>query len=107
MRAPDSQTRSSASLTRPPGGFTLIELAISLAIIAALLSAAVVSIGAVLGTKARAAAGELGGVIRSLYDTAALSGKTCRLVFKLSGEKEEGAEYWAECAQGSLTTSGN
>jgi general secretion pathway protein H len=90
-------------------GFTLIELAIALAIAAVLFAAVAISLGAITGTKAKASAGELGGVIRSLYDTAALSGKTCRLVFQLPGPKEddEPTRYWAECASGSLTTSKN
>jgi general secretion pathway protein H len=88
-------------------GFTLIELSIALVIIAVLFAAVVVSIGAVTGSKAKASAGELGGVIRSLYDTAALSGKTCRLVFEMAEPKDDEGEtkYWAECAAGNLTTS--
>ncbi len=88
-------------------GFTLIELAIALAIAAVLFAAVVISLGAITGSQAKASAGELGGVIRSLYDTAALSGKTCRLVFQLPGPKDDGepARYWAECASGNITTS--
>jgi general secretion pathway protein H len=88
------------------GGFTLIELSVALAIAAVMFAGAVVSIGALTGTKAKAAAGELGGTIRSLYDTASLSGKTCRLVFQLPGPKEEavGVTYRAECAASGLTT---
>lgn len=87
------------------GGFTLIELSVALAIAAVMFAGAVVSIGALTGTKAKAAAGELGGTIRSLYDTASLSGKTCRLVFQLPGPKDEdvGVKYRAECAAGGLT----
>lgn len=87
-------------------GFTLIELSVALAIAAVMFGMAVVSIGALTGSKARAAAGELGGVIRSLYDTAALSGRTCRLVFELPAEKDDDspATYRAECAAGALAT---
>jgi len=86
-------------------GFTLIELTITLAIIALLFAAVVVSVGAITGTKAKATAAELAGVARSLYDTAALSGKTCRLVFQLPGPRqEEQTRYWAECAAGNVTT---
>ncbi|MFZ5471059.1 MAG: pilus assembly FimT family protein [Myxococcota bacterium] len=86
-------------------GVTLIELMIALTLITVFFSVAVLSVGALTGTKAKAAAGELGGVIRSLYDTAALSGKTCRLVFELPGPKEDEdvARYWAECAAGNVT----
>src|SRR5436305_677525 len=87
-------------------GFTLIELTIALVIVALLFSATVLSIGAVTGSKAKAATGELGGVIRSLYDTSGLSGKTCRIVFDIPDPKDEDAEtkYRAECAAGALTT---
>ena len=68
-------------------GMTLIEVSISLGIAAVLFAAVTVSIGAVTGTKAKASASELAGVIRSLYDTAALSGKTCRLVFDMADPK--------------------
>lgn len=88
-------------------GMTLIELTVSLAIIAVLFGAVVAGIGAITGAKAKGAAGELGGVIRSLYDTASLSGKTCRLVFALPAEKDDQTpvKYWAECAKGNVTTS--
>jgi general secretion pathway protein H len=90
-------------------GLTLIELTVAIGIVAILLSGVVMGVGAVLGTKAKAAAGELGGVIRALYDTASLSGKTCRLVFELPDEDAEEGEsgevkYRAECAQGAVTT---
>jgi len=72
-----------------------------------MVAGAVVGIGSVTGVKAKSMAGELGGVIRSLYDQASLSGKTCRLVFDLADERDEDAEtrYWAECAEGNITTS--
>ncbi len=88
-------------------GITLIELSIALAVIAVLFSVVVIGVGALTGASARSAAGELGGVIRSLYDTAALSGKTCRLVFDLPGPKDDDrpARYWAECASTAITAS--
>jgi len=87
-------------------GLTLIELLIALAIVAILFSAVVIGVGALLGTKAKSSAGELAGVIHYLYDTAALSGKTCRLAFQLPSSREEGpTRYWAECAAGNITTS--
>jgi general secretion pathway protein H len=91
---------------RPSAGFTLIELSIALAIATVLFAAVVTGVGAITGARAKEAVGELGGVIRSLYDTAALSGNTCRLVFELPAERdEEGvAKYWAECAKGAHTT---
>lgn len=86
-------------------GFTLIELSIALAIAAVLFSAVAVGIGALTGAKARESAGELAGVIRSLYDTAGLSGKTCRLAFTLPGPKDDEGKvkYRAECAAGAVT----
>ena len=87
-------------------GMTLIEIMVALMIAAVLFSAVVVSIGSITGTKAKAATSELAGVIRSLYDTAALSGKTCRLVFELPEPRSEGrTRYRAECAAGNVTTS--
>lgn len=87
-------------------GLTLIEVSIALVIVALLFAAVVVSVGALTGTKAKSAAAELAGVMRSLYDTAGLSGKTCRIVFQLSGPRQdEPTRYWAECAAGNVTTS--
>ncbi|WNG45726.1 type II secretion system protein [Archangium minus] len=90
-------------------GLTLIEVSIALGIAAVLFAAVTVSIGAITGAKAKASASELAGVIRSLYDTAALSGKTCRLVFELADPKnEEGiTRYRAECAAANITTARN
>src|SRR5262249_12216478 len=70
-------------------GLTLIEVTIAMAIVALLFAAVVISVGAILGTKAKSTAAELAGVVRSLYDTAALSGKTCRLVFQLPGPRQD------------------
>jgi general secretion pathway protein H len=88
-------------------GMTLIEVSIALGIAAVLFAAVTISIGAITGAKAKASAAELAGVIRSIYDTAALSGKTCRLVFELADPKaEQGVtRYHAECAAGNVTTS--
>lgn len=87
-------------------GLTLVELTIAIAVIGVLMSAAVMGLGAITGAQAKGAAGELSGVIRSLYDTAALSGRTCRLVFALPGERDADGEvsYRAECAAGAVTT---
>jgi general secretion pathway protein H len=97
---------SAPSQRRAQRGLTLIEIIIALLIAAVLFSAVVTGVGALTGTKAKAAASELAGVIRSLYDTAALTGKTCRLVFELPGPKsEDSVKYHAECAEGGVTTS--
>ncbi len=111
----DRPSRQTNQRRDPPGaskqtsnqrGLTLIELSIALAIVAVLFSAVVIGVGALTGTKAKSSAAELAGVIRYLYDTAALSGKTCRLAFQLPSSREEGpTRYWAECAAGNITTS--
>lgn len=87
-------------------GLTLIEIMIAILIAVVLFSAVITGVGAITGTKAKAAATELSGTIRSLYDTANLSGKTCRLVFDLPNTKDEDGKvsYWAECAAGNITT---
>jgi general secretion pathway protein H len=88
-------------------GLTLIEVSIAIGIAAVLFAAVTISLGAITGSKAKASAAELAGTIRSVYDTAALSGKTCRIVFDLADPKdEEGvSRYRAECAAGNVTTS--
>jgi general secretion pathway protein H len=70
-----------------------------------LFAGVITGLGSLTGSKARAAAGELSGVIRSLYDTASLTGHTCRLVFQLPEKDDDGpVKYWAECAAGNITT---
>jgi general secretion pathway protein H len=80
---------------RQPRGFTLIELLIVIAVLAVLSAAAVPAVRAVTGANARAAAGELSGAARYLFDTAALRHQTCRLALDL-----DHATWWAECAPG-------
>jgi general secretion pathway protein H len=84
---------------------TLIEITVAIAIAMVLFAAVVMGVGSLTGTKAKEASTQLAGTIRSLYDMAALSGRTCRLVFDLPGERDEdGAVTWrAECAKGSIT----
>lgn len=89
-------------------GFTLIELVIGIAVTSLIIGGVVISAGAITGTKAKTATSELAGVIRSLYDSAALKGRTCRLVFdlpKTKGEEGSGGQvkYRAECAEGGIT----
>jgi general secretion pathway protein H len=90
-------------------GLTLIEITIALAIAAVLFAAVITGVGSLTGAKAKQAAGQLAGTIRSLYDTSALSGRTCRLVFVIPDprNKEGTTKYWAECAEGALTSSRN
>jgi general secretion pathway protein H len=88
-------------------GLTLIEVTIAIGIVAVLFAAVTMSVGSITGAKAKSSATELAGVIRSMYDTAALSGKTCRLIFEMPDPKaEEGTvRYQAQCAASGVTTS--
>jgi general secretion pathway protein H len=88
---------------------TLIEITVALAVAAVLFASVVLSVGALTGAKAKEATTELAGTVRALYDTAALTGKTCRLVFDLPNDKDGDGQvkYRAECAASGLTTSKN
>jgi general secretion pathway protein H len=85
-------------------GFTLIEMMIAIAVAGLLFGALVMGLGALTGARARQAMGELGAAARSLYDTSALSGNTCRLVFLLPRDDSTDFSYRAECASGPVTT---
>ncbi|MFN0062455.1 MAG: Tfp pilus assembly protein FimT/FimU [Myxococcaceae bacterium] len=87
---------------RSATGLTLIEMMVALAILGLLVSASVIGVGALTGTRARGAVVELGGVVRALADTAALSGRTCRLVWEL-GDGNGPVTYRAECAAAGAT----
>ncbi len=67
---------------------------IVIAIVAVLSAAAVPALDAVTGANARAAAGELAGASRYLFDTAALRHQTCRLALDL-----DHGEWWPECTR--------
>jgi general secretion pathway protein H len=77
------------------GGFTLIELLIVLVIIAFVSAAALPALQSVTGANARAAAGELAGAARYLFDTAAMRHETCRLAINFDERT-----WWAECTKG-------
>ncbi|HTT69738.1 MAG TPA: type II secretion system protein [Anaeromyxobacteraceae bacterium] len=79
---------------RLASGFTLIELMIVIAVVGILSAAVVPAVDAVTGANARAAAGELAGAARYLFDTAALRHQTCRLALDL-----DHATWWAECTK--------
>ena len=83
---------------RQPRGFTLIELLIVIAVLAVMSAAAMPSLNAVTGASARAAAGELSGAARYLFDTAALRHQTCRLALDV-----DHASWWTECTEGRAT----
>jgi general secretion pathway protein H len=78
---------------------TLIELLVSMAIVAVILGLTVVGIGALSGTQAKTVTNELVGAIRTLYDTSALTGRTCRLAFSLADDTEPQTHYQAECSE--------
>lgn len=80
-------------------------MVVALGIVSVLFAAVVIGVGALTGAKAKESASQLTGVIRSMYDTANLTGKTCRLVFDLPSEKDESGAvtYHAECAKSGLT----
>ncbi len=76
-------------------GFTLIELMIVIAVVALMTAAAVPAVNSVTGANARAAAGELAGGLRWLFDTAALRHETCRMALDLDRNR-----WWPECTTG-------
>jgi len=88
---------------RAPAGLTLVEVMVVIAIAATLLSATVIGMGALTGAKARETLGELGATMRALYDTAALTGHTCRMVFEMPPGDATGFTYRAECAGRAVT----
>ena len=108
LPSPEPRVRAArpGARVRAASGITLVEMMIALVIAGVLFSAAVMGVGAMTGAAARTSAGELAGTIRTLYDTANLAGKTCRLVFDLGKARDEEARvtYWAECAKGNVTT---
>ena len=107
MRPTDSKAKRRNPMRRrdQPHGLTLIEITVALTIVVLLFAAVVMGVGALTGAKAKESSTMLAGTIRALYDTAALSGRTCRLVFNLPQPKdEETAVTWrAECAKAGAT----
>ena len=97
--------RASAPRNRRSAGFTLVELTVAMGIAVLMFASVVYGVGALTGAKAKESANDLANAIRTLYDTAALTGKTCRLVFQLpEGREDESAVKWhAECAKGGIT----
>ncbi|HVP68982.1 MAG TPA: prepilin-type N-terminal cleavage/methylation domain-containing protein [Anaeromyxobacteraceae bacterium] len=81
-----------ARQARHPRGFTLIELLIVIAVIGVAAAAAAPALSSLTGTNARAAAGEIAGASRFLYDTAALRHETCRLALDIDKRT-----WWGEC----------
>lgn len=94
-------------MSRRRRGFTLVEIVVTIGVVAVLFASVVYGMGALTGARAKEGAAQIAGLVRSLYDTAALSGKTCRLVFDLPAERDSDGQvaYRAECAQGAVTAS--
>lgn len=72
---------------RRSAGFTLIEVAVTVAILALVAAVVVPTLAGYSRAELRRGAAELAGAIRSTYDEAALTGSTYRMVFPL-GKKE-------------------
>jgi general secretion pathway protein H len=81
-------------------GFTLLEISITIALLALAVMIALPGIESVTGVQMRSSAGQLSGLIRGLYDQAALGGQTCRLSIDLDQRT-----YWPECAKGAVRIS--
>jgi general secretion pathway protein H len=79
---------------RRDSGMTLIEIGVALAVAALMLAVAVPALSAVTRAQLRQKSGQLAGAVRSLYGSAAIGGRTCRLVFDLDADA-----YWSECAK--------
>ena len=95
-------------MKRSARGMTLIEITVALMIVVMLFGAAVYGVGALTGARAKESATQLAGTIRALYDSAALTGQTCRIVFTLPEERQEdevAVKWRAEGAKGTTTAS--
>ncbi len=78
----------------------MLEISIALVVLALAFSIAIPGLEAVTGARMRASAGKLSAEMRALYSEAALSGRTCRVVFDLDQRA-----YWPECARGAARIS--
>jgi len=76
---------------RRHSGFTLVEILVSLAIMALVLGGAVYGFRAITKSELRGSASKLAGAIRYCFDRSITTGSYYRLVLDLDGNK-----YWAE-----------
>jgi prepilin-type N-terminal cleavage/methylation domain-containing protein len=79
-------------------GFTLIEIGVTLCVVALLVGIAIPAISNVTGLQSKAEVGKLMANIRATRGHAAVAGETCRMVFDI-----EGSAYSVECVKGSVT----
>jgi len=86
----------------PPGarrasgarGFTLIEVGISIAIMALAMGVLIPAMSNVTRAQLRSKSGELAGAIRAMYGYSAVQGRSCRITFDLDSNT-----YYPECAK--------
>lgn len=76
------------------GGFTLIEVLFTVALIALVTGASVAGLRSMAKSDLRASATKMAGAIRYLFDRASTTGKVHRLVLDLDSGK-----YWAEVSE--------
>lgn len=72
-------------------GFSLIEIMVVLLLIGVFTAIAIPTFRSINGSKLKSTATQLQGLIRDTYSRAALSGKTCRVMFDIDKR-----EYWVE-----------
>ncbi len=89
-------------MSRSRGGFTFVEVLVSLVIVASLLSVVAVSATSMFSARLRSDSGKILALIRYTYDRAIIKGKPHQLVFDLDDGKVwiETAELDSVCKQG-------
>ena len=75
----------------PASGFTLIEIMVAIAIVAAMTGGAIKGLRSLRRTDLREATTHMSGAVRYLFDRASTTGKVHRLVIDI-----ESGKYWAE-----------
>jgi general secretion pathway protein H len=81
-----------AKVSERARGFTLVEAAVSVAVLALALSVVLVGFRAARADL-RASAGKLSGTLRAAYDSASLTGQTYRLEFSFEKDEETGEAF--------------
>lgn len=91
MSAKHRQMKNCVVTKSHQAGFTLIELAIVLGLIALLTSVMVPSLNALTAVDLRSTSGQVAGMIREAYARAAITGKVHRIVFDI-----DKGQFWLE-----------